>query len=312
MAIWRIVQILVFITVAKGIPVPEDENIQEAVQRHVRSTLMADFDKWAKEYVNQQAREKNRKVSWWDLYGNHQHLKERPEYHRYKIEVRAGDVQYSTVTRQVDRPQSVYTKWYHNDQAKQVITTQITKEIQHQSTFHWSIQQGINIKASVTTKGGIPKLYDKDTTNTTEIDLTESQGKITSDIDTFTFSYTLNIEPKTSVKAEWIIVEREVEVPWEADVYIDGWIAIWFHEKWEGHWLWFHPIYMLQNDLFKQNGDGLVFRAKGVFRGIRGMESSIRTNEYPIQPRDTQTGEPLSDPGTPDKTFTFPMDLRSN
>ncbi|XP_013788658.1 uncharacterized protein LOC106472552 [Limulus polyphemus] len=283
----------------------DDVAIKDAIERHVRNNYMVDFDRWAQEYVNQQANQNNRKVSWWDLYGNHQHLKERPEYHRYKIEVTTGPVLYKPVSRQLDRPQSVYTKWYHNDQANQDITTVISKEIQRQSSFTWSLQQGLKIATKVEAKAGIPEVIDVSTSISTELDLRASQGKTTSEIDTFKISYTLKIDPKTSVKAEWVITEREIEVPWEADISIDGWIAIWFHEKWEGHWLWFHPMWMLKNEYFQQNGDGLKFRAHGLFRGVRGIDSVIRTYEYPLQkPYSDVTGEPLSNPGVPRRVKT--------
>ena len=49
-----------------------------------------------------------------------------------------------------------------------------------------------------------------------------------------------------------------MDVPWEADVIIGGYIAIWFEEKYNGHWLWFHPITALSNKDFKiRNGSEL-------------------------------------------------------
>ena len=60
------------------------------------------------------------------------------------------------------------------------------------------------------------------------------------------------------------MIEREVEVPWHADVYINGYVACWFEPKWDGHWLYFYPVWKLANADFRENGNGLRYRYVGI------------------------------------------------
>ena len=64
----------------------------------------------------------------------------------------------------------------------------------------------------------------------------------------------------TLPQVTFTIVEREVEVPWTADVFIDGAIACWYDTKYNGHWLWFYGVSNLANGDFVEDGDYIKYK----------------------------------------------------
>jgi hypothetical protein len=57
--------------------------------------------------------------------------------------------------------------------------------------------------------------------------------------------------------------DTDVEMPWEADVFLTGYIALWLEPQYNGHWLWFHPAWKLFScdggNLLQVYGNGLRF-----------------------------------------------------
>merc|ERR1712228_857994 len=113
----------------------------------------------------------------------------------------------------------------------------------------------------------------------TELSLSSTQGKTTTETESFTVENHIPVAPKTSVKVVFTVIEREVEVPWTANVWVGGSIACWFEPKWNEHWLWFFPVSYLANNDFQRRGDKLMYSAKGVFKGVRGVETVLTTEE---------------------------------
>uniref|UniRef100_T1JF13 Uncharacterized protein n=1 Tax=Strigamia maritima TaxID=126957 RepID=T1JF13_STRMM len=117
---------------------------------------IVDFEDVARDYVENIAREYNRKVSWWDLYGKHQHLAERPQYKRYKIDVSTDIVKYGVSTRTIDRPGYVYSQWFHNSQSDQAIQGQMSKKVERSTSFTWSLKEGLKIGVEIGASVGVP------------------------------------------------------------------------------------------------------------------------------------------------------------
>lgn len=250
----------------------------------MRRAYVADFEQVAREYAERVARDNGRRLAWFDIHGKHEHLAERPQYDKFKVDVHVDSVHYGTVSKTVDRPGYVYTQWFHNDQQSEPVKGVLEKTVQRQTSFTWSVQEGITVGAEVTMEAGVPGEFSVGVSVNAEISLQATQSHTTTDTETFTISNTITIDPQTSTRAEWIINEREMEIPWEATVHIDGWVALWLEPQLDGHWLWFHPVPFLATGPFVRDGqDGLAYRASGVFRGVRGFESVLRTYDYPLQ-----------------------------
>merc|ERR1711962_1521298 len=225
------------------------------------------------------------KVKWYDLYAKHPHLRE--EYPARKIEVRADDIHYSTVTRKVDRPGYVYVQWFKNGGSLPI------KGILHMSkavtsTFSWEVSESLKVGAEVNIDAGIPAVIEGNIQINTELNLASTQGRTDTTVDTFTVAHEIKIPPKSKVEGIVTITETELEVPWTAMMYVTGMEAVWLVEKCADHWLWFFPIEQLAACEPRLNvgqtpyGYGLSFRSSGVFKAVRAIKATVHTKEYPL------------------------------
>jgi len=239
---------------------------------------IVDFDAHYKAWASRKAKEVRRSLSWTDAYGKNKHLAERPQYSKYKIDVEYENVQYQSAIRNVAKPGFTFEEWYHNG-GTMPLTGRFAKTKAVTASFTWSITEGLKIGTENTFKAGIPGVVGGDLKFKTELSLSSTQAKTTTESETFTVENHIPVAPKTSVKAVFTVIEREVEVPWTANVLVDGWFACWFEPKWNGHWLWFYPVRHLANNDFQQVGNKIRYPAKGMFKGVRGVETVLTTEE---------------------------------
>lgn len=245
-----------------------------------------DLDHCAELRARKYASDCGNKLKWWDLYGRQPHLKQ--QYPDKKISVRAENIKYGTISRKVDKPGYTYTQWFHNGGSLPI------KGILHKtksvtSEFKWSITESLKLGAEVSIDAGIPEVIEGNIKISTELNLASNQEKSSLETDTFKVSHEISIPPKTRVKATMTITETEVEVPWTADMYVTGWLALWLETKCRGHWLWFLPIEQvascdarLQAVLTPWGDSGIRYVAKGFFKGVRALRASVHKQEFPM------------------------------
>jgi len=258
---------------------------------------IADFDAHYKSWAKQKARSLRRHLEWTDAYGKQRHLAERPQYSKYKIDVEYKNIQYEPVVKNVAKPGFTFEEWYHNG-GSHPLTGKFSKTKAVTASFTWSITEGLKIGTENSFKAGIPGVVGGDLKFKTELELKSTQKQTKTETETFTIENHIPVAPHKSVKAIFTVIEREVEVPWHADVFINGYVACWFEPKWDGHWLYFYPVWKLANADFKENGNGIRYRAKGVFKGVRGVETELSTEECDYDHLQ-KTGECLSTYGGP-------------
>jgi len=239
---------------------------------------IVDFDAHYKAWANRKAREVGRHLEWADAYGKQRHLAERPQYSKYKIDVEYDNIQYEHASKNVAKPGFTFEEWIHNGGSSPT-TGKFSKTKSIASSFTWSVTEGLKIGTENTFKAGVPGVVGGDIKLTTELALSSTQGKTTTETDTFQVDNHIPVAPRTSVKVVFTVIEREVEVPWTANVWVDGYIACWFEPKWNNHWLWFFPVDRLADSTFQNRGGKLMYRAKGVFKGVRGVETVLTTQE---------------------------------
>jgi len=221
-------------------------------------------------------------LKWYDLYGKQPHLQER--YPDKKIDVRAEDIQYGTVSRKLDRPGYVYTQWFTNG-GSLPIKGFIHKTKSATSTFTWSVTESLKLSAEVEISAGVPEVISGDVKITTGLNLASTQGKTKTTTEEFKVSHIIEVPPKSKVKATITITETELEVPWTATMHVTGFEAVWLEEKCNGHYLWFLPVQQLASFHRKLQAEssGVRFQASGVFSAVRAVRATIRLNEYPLK-----------------------------
>ena len=103
----------------------------------------------------------------------------------------------------------------------------------------------------------------------------------------------LAVPANTKILALFTITQKKYDVQFTADVIITGYVAIWNKDRIDvnvpggpdKHWLWFIPItnVFLERPTagFVVQGDAVVFKTRGIFKGLEGIKSQIPLKEYP-------------------------------
>jgi len=203
------------------------------------------------------------------------------------IEARVENVKYDTKITKLDRPGYTYTQWFHNG-GSLPIKNRFFKTKTVSSSFEWSITESLKIGVELSVAVGVPGVVDGNVKVNTELNLASTQGQTKTTKETFTIQQEVIVPPKTSVKAVMTVTETEVDVPWTADVYMKGRIAIWLKNKWNGHHLWFYNIVpkfaKCSKDLATtSNGLALKYVTKGIFKSVQAVRATITTEEHPLQ-----------------------------
>lgn len=245
-------------------------------------SFITDFEQVVRDYVQRVGKEYNRTVEWWDIHGRHSYIAERPKYNKYKLAITSDNLIYGPASQTLDRPGYDYSQWFHNSSSDQTTKQRFTKQIERPCKFTWTVTKGLRIGTSVNVFAGVPGEFGASFSLNLKFNL-EQHTRTTTETEIFSVTNLVHVRPNTSVKAECSVVEREMNIPWQVNVYIDGYVALWFKEKYNGHHLWFHPVYKLATGSFMRQNNGLVYVAEGHFNGVRGLECILQTYDYPLQ-----------------------------
>uniref|UniRef100_V5HB14 Putative cytotoxin n=2 Tax=Ixodes ricinus TaxID=34613 RepID=V5HB14_IXORI len=267
-------------------------------QTGAAETRVFDLPKKIQEFVNQQSKEHNVPVNWWNMHGNHNHLIENAEkYSKHKVSTTVGSLQYGSVSKSSVLPKVVHTEWAHNNQPTKpiVVTVKREKTLTHQ--YSWQTQNTFSVGTSLSIKVGLPDVADITTTFSATVSLTKTDGQVHTDAEKYAVDLGVTVSPMKSAKIEWVITDVTQEIPWTAQIDIEGWFAVWFQEKVNDHHLWFYDVRMLKDPLLEETKKGMRYTARGIFTCVHGTDSQLRVSEYDIEAYG----------GKPTKIYTIPL-----
>ncbi|KAM7304516.1 aerolysin-like protein [Ixodes scapularis] len=267
-------------------------------QTGAAETRVFDLPKKIQEFVNQQSKAHNVPVIWWSMHGDHDHLvKNAAEYSKYKVSTRVGPLQYGSVSKSSVLPKVVHTEWAHNNQPTKpiVVTVKREKTLTHQ--YSWQTQDTFTVGTSVSIEAGLPGVADFTGSFSTTVSLSNTAGQVHTDAEKYAVDLGVTVPPMKSAKIEWVITDVTQEIPWTAQIDIEGWFAVWFREKISDHYLWFFDVRLLNDPLLQETEKGVHYTAKGIFKGVFGSDSQLRVSEYDLGAYG----------GKPTKVYTIPL-----
>jgi len=95
----------------------------------------------------------------------------------------------------------------------------------------------------------------------------------------------VDVPSNRSVEVNLVITEKDVNIPWSAEVEISGQFAIWFTKRWNDHYLWFLPVTHLveMNPNFRRVGSTLRYTVRGSFSGVYSTAAHLTVKEYELK-----------------------------
>uniref|UniRef100_A0A4D5S324 Putative cytotoxin n=1 Tax=Ixodes scapularis TaxID=6945 RepID=A0A4D5S324_IXOSC len=267
-------------------------------QTGAAETRVFDLPKKIQEFVNQQSKAHNVPVIWWSMHGDHDHLVENAaEYSKYKVSTRVGPLQYGSVSKSSVLPKVVHTEWSHNGLPTEpvVVTVKRAKTLTHQ--YSWQTQDTFTVGTSVSIEAGLPGVADFTGSFSTTVSLSNTAGQVHTDAEKYAVDLGVTVPPMKSAKIEWVITDVTQEIPWTAQIDIEGWFAVWFQGKVKDHYLWFYNVKDLDDALLEQTEKGVRYTARGIFNGVHGTEAHLRVSQYDLGAYG----------GKPTKVYTIPL-----
>uniref|UniRef100_A0A4D5RSQ2 Putative cytotoxin n=1 Tax=Ixodes scapularis TaxID=6945 RepID=A0A4D5RSQ2_IXOSC len=191
-----------------------------------------DLPKKIQEFVDHESRRFNVPVNWWNMYGNHSHLIEWAEkYRQYKVSSTVGSFQYGSVSKSSFEPRVVHTELSHNDMSTEpiIVSVKRTKTRTHQ--YSWQTQNTMSVGHSLSIEVGLPKVVSITGSFSKTVSLSKTTGQVETVSEEYTAEVKVTIPPMKSAKIEWVITDVTQEIPWTAQIDVEGWFAIWLPEK---------------------------------------------------------------------------------
>jgi hypothetical protein len=191
-----------------------------------------------------------------------------------------------------------YDLWYDNaTNLNQSIT--FTASSETTQTFTWSITEALSVGLELSGTAGAPGFMTTGFKETITFSFSSTQGKSTSDKQTWSVNDPVQIPAQASVHCLMVIATQSYDINWSAPCLIKGYVAVWF-DDWidiaggsDVHHLWFVPIEQVLRDVVAHNlydttgyadaGDGITATVRGNFSGSQGIRVDTKPVETPLR-----------------------------
>lgn len=184
------------------------------------------------------------------------------------------------------------TVWYDNHTRSPQSKAFTYSETKTES-FTWGITDTVKVGVTAKASAGVPLVASGGVDITNEITLTTTESTTKSRSSTWTKSNPVSVPVRKSVRCQTVMKIQKYKVPFTSQVKLSGCVAIWYHAKVDGHWLWFIPIGSVFSDVISHNlistsgyqvsGGDVITEATGTLTGDLSLSIAVTTDEYSLR-----------------------------
>uniref|UniRef100_V5H7D3 Cytotoxin-like protein n=1 Tax=Ixodes ricinus TaxID=34613 RepID=V5H7D3_IXORI len=224
-----------------------------------------------KAYAERLAQYYKTKVVWWDTHGEKLfHPKEKYSFigvglggglgriivakqlERFKLHIKTGPVVYGNVSTTSNTSTVLCTEWIEASHGP--VKTTFTKSKQHNRKSSWNNQLSISTGFDISLSAPLPMGLGGSSKYYTEMNLYSRRSWGIHRIRNISrLNNRSKRRPTTSAKIEWIVIDEVKEIPWTADITIQGWFAVCLDKQINGKYVHFPKITVLQDPDLKKN-----------------------------------------------------------
>lgn len=167
-------------------------------------------------------------------------------------------------------------------------------------SFSWSVTEALKLGIKTSVKAGLPAVCEVTTEGSVNIETSSTQTTTNTKTQTWSVTQPIVCSPNSYITARLNISTATYNIPWTAQTYLHGYVAIWFKKRFfmdnrtSDHYLYFFPIGSVivdcvQNNLISTNGYmkigayDIIANSKGIFFGGQGTEMNIAIEETPLK-----------------------------
>lgn len=241
-------------------------------------------------------------------YGNRSEL---DQYHQYQVNVSQNNSVYYAPSSPQDGGYLLAGNYDYTNNTSVAQTYTFKTTYQNADEFAWSVTENVKVGEEITVQAKIPFIIDATSKTTFEFSIASTQGKKTTNTQTYDLSIPILVPPYTRAYGNSQLIIQKYNTAWWADVMMKGYVAVWFNDKVDygnpgggnTHWLWFIPIETVlretaNNNLINTDGytavsGGVKTTAKGQYTSSLGAIIKVVSNEESlVQSRSLTTREP--------------------
>lgn len=219
-------------------------------------------------------------------------------WHQYQTGVTIQGIVFDGNTPPTGKTDNYNEVWYDNntDADQQIVfkKSQTTTE-----SFTWKMTESLEVGVEVGTTVGVPDVASASAKLNIKIGLASEQSGTTGGEQSWEVETPISIPARSSVKADMVIASDSYNIGYTASLFLQGYVAIWYNDRINGHFLWFAPITQVlsecQNNMaaiglttddlagYSFANGGILAQSRGVFTGSQGISVAVAVNQYPVR-----------------------------
>uniref|UniRef100_V5HEG8 Putative salivary secreted peptide n=1 Tax=Ixodes ricinus TaxID=34613 RepID=V5HEG8_IXORI len=234
----------------------------------------------------------NERVSTFDIEGDNQtrgatgnakKLAEHPP-----VEFKVGPVTYGTAKVQSLELSAVYVQTFHNNQSGVEGRAQISEQIEQEDEYMWTVTNGIELSLKVKFTVDIPLVVSASSEFSTTLKTSSGSTTVETQTTRQLIKQDVRVPPGATIEAKWFVNKAQVEVPWESNITLKGYVAALFERPNSLTWKYFNVKDIAHGQLIKE-GNSVIFRAKGLLKANIARSYHLSTTQKELTPRTAST-----------------------
>ncbi|CAN8032324.1 unnamed protein product [Ixodes persulcatus] len=176
-----------------------------------------------------------------------------------------------------------------NQSAKQkflasiILMAQISEQIDHEDEYMWTVISGADLSVKVKFSLSIPLVYSFSSEFSTTLRTRSGSTTVEARTTRQWIKQDVIIPPGATIEAKWYVNKAEVEVPWESNISMKGYVAALFETPTALTWKYFNMNDIKHEQLIHE-GDSVIFRAKGLFKAKAAQSYHLSTTQKELTP----------------------------
>ncbi|EEC18827.1 secreted salivary gland peptide, putative, partial [Ixodes scapularis] len=161
----------------------------------------------------------------------------------------------------------------------------ISEQIEQEDEYMWTVTSGAELSAKVSFKIEVPLVYSFSSEFSTTLKTSSGSTTVEARTTRQLIKQDVIIPPEATIEAKWLVNKAQVEIPWEANISMKGYVAALFHSPSALTWKYFN-VTEIKHEQLTNEGDSVIFQAKGLFKAKVAQSYHLSTSQTELAPYD--------------------------
>ncbi|CAN8012223.1 unnamed protein product, partial [Ixodes pacificus] len=169
----------------------------------------------------------------------------------------------------------------------------ISEQIEQEDEYMWTVTSGAELSVKVSFKIEVPLTYSFSSEFSTTLKTSSGSTTVETRTTRQLIKQDVIIPPEATIEAKWYVNKALVEIPWRANISMQGYVAALFHSPTALTWKYFN-VTEIKHEQLTNEGDSVVFQAKGLFKAKVAQSYHLSTSQTELTPYDVSMAKYVS------------------